>query len=70
VLGERPKEKVRHLMSAKAKKEKQKEMVMVRDFPEVNSKNSRTRVSFDQAYRLGKHRIEDLSCKDHSTSLR
>nr|GEV80970.1 hypothetical protein [Tanacetum cinerariifolium] len=33
VLGERPKEKERHLMSAK--KHKQEEVVLVRDFPEV-----------------------------------
>ncbi|GJX60824.1 hypothetical protein Tco_0292214 [Tanacetum coccineum] len=35
VLGERPEEKARHLMSAKAKEQKQEEMVMVRDFPKV-----------------------------------
>ncbi|GKE14176.1 reverse transcriptase domain-containing protein [Tanacetum coccineum] len=35
VLGEKPKEKVRHLMSAKAKEKKQEEIVVVRDFPEV-----------------------------------
>ncbi|GJS73435.1 putative reverse transcriptase domain-containing protein [Tanacetum coccineum] len=35
VLGERPKEKARHLMSVKAKEQKQEEMVVVRDFPEV-----------------------------------
>ncbi|GKA47485.1 putative nucleotidyltransferase, ribonuclease H, partial [Tanacetum coccineum] len=35
VLGERPEEKARHLMSAKAKEQKQEEMVVVRDFPEV-----------------------------------
>nr|GEV83195.1 putative reverse transcriptase domain-containing protein [Tanacetum cinerariifolium] len=35
VLGEEPKEKVRHLMSAKAKEQKQEEIVMVRNFPEV-----------------------------------
>nr|GEX47776.1 putative reverse transcriptase domain-containing protein [Tanacetum cinerariifolium] len=34
-IGERPKEKIRHLMSAKAKEQKQEEIVMVRDFPEV-----------------------------------
>ncbi|GJT72903.1 putative reverse transcriptase domain-containing protein [Tanacetum coccineum] len=33
VLGERPEEKARHLMSVKAKEQKQEEMVMVRDFP-------------------------------------
>ncbi|GKB88663.1 putative reverse transcriptase domain-containing protein, partial [Tanacetum coccineum] len=35
VLGERSKEKARHLMSAKAKEQKQEEMVVVRDFPKV-----------------------------------
>nr|GFA01643.1 hypothetical protein [Tanacetum cinerariifolium] len=36
VIGERPKEKVMHLMSAKANEQKQ-EIVMVRNFPEVFS---------------------------------
>ncbi|GKC63461.1 putative reverse transcriptase domain-containing protein, partial [Tanacetum coccineum] len=35
VLGERPEEKVRHLMNAKAKENKQEEIVVVRDFPKV-----------------------------------
>ncbi|GJV64666.1 putative reverse transcriptase domain-containing protein [Tanacetum coccineum] len=35
VIGERPDEKVRHLVSAKAKKQKREELVIVRDFPEV-----------------------------------
>ncbi|GJW92127.1 hypothetical protein Tco_0169680 [Tanacetum coccineum] len=35
VLGEKLEEKVRHLMSAKAKEQKQEEMVVVRDFPKV-----------------------------------
>ncbi|GJW91078.1 putative reverse transcriptase domain-containing protein [Tanacetum coccineum] len=35
VIGERPEEKMRHLMSAKAKEQKQEEIVVVRDFPEV-----------------------------------
>ncbi|GKD34604.1 hypothetical protein Tco_1250113 [Tanacetum coccineum] len=35
VLGERPEEKARHLMSTKAKEQKQEEMVLVSDFPEV-----------------------------------
>ncbi|GJT23516.1 putative reverse transcriptase domain-containing protein [Tanacetum coccineum] len=35
VVGERPKEKVRLLMSAKASDKKQEEIVVVRDFPEV-----------------------------------
>nr|GEU52724.1 hypothetical protein [Tanacetum cinerariifolium] len=37
VIGERPKEKMIHLMSPKAKEQKQKEIVVVRDFPEVFS---------------------------------
>ncbi|GKA17683.1 putative reverse transcriptase domain-containing protein [Tanacetum coccineum] len=37
VLGERPEEKVRLLMSAKASDKKQEEIVVVRDFPEVFS---------------------------------
>ncbi|GKA83166.1 putative reverse transcriptase domain-containing protein, partial [Tanacetum coccineum] len=35
VIGERPEEKIRHLMSAKDKEQKQEEIVVVRDFPEV-----------------------------------
>ncbi|GJX50124.1 putative reverse transcriptase domain-containing protein [Tanacetum coccineum] len=35
VLGEKPKEKVRQLMSAKVKEKKQEEIIVVRDFPEV-----------------------------------
>ncbi|GJS97652.1 putative reverse transcriptase domain-containing protein [Tanacetum coccineum] len=35
VLGEKPEEKMRQLMSAKAKEKKQEEIVVVRDFPEV-----------------------------------
>ncbi|GJZ41240.1 putative reverse transcriptase domain-containing protein [Tanacetum coccineum] len=35
VLGERPEEKVRLLMSAKTSEKKQEEVVIVRDFPEV-----------------------------------
>ncbi|GJV88604.1 putative reverse transcriptase domain-containing protein, partial [Tanacetum coccineum] len=34
VIGERPKEKMRHLRSAKTKEQKQEEIVVVRDFPE------------------------------------
>ncbi|GJZ95078.1 putative reverse transcriptase domain-containing protein [Tanacetum coccineum] len=67
VLGEKPKEKMRQLMSAKANEKKQEEIAVVRNFPEVfsddlsvlpldNSGNSRTRVSFDQAHRLREHR--------------
>ncbi|GJY75093.1 putative reverse transcriptase domain-containing protein [Tanacetum coccineum] len=35
ILGEKPKEKMRQLMSAKANEKKQEEIVVVRDFPEV-----------------------------------
>ncbi|GJT83529.1 putative reverse transcriptase domain-containing protein [Tanacetum coccineum] len=39
VLGEKPKEKMRQLMSAKDKEKKQEEIVVVRDFPEVFTDN-------------------------------
>ncbi|GKG15330.1 hypothetical protein Tco_0354930, partial [Tanacetum coccineum] len=35
VLGERPEEKARFFMGAKAGDEKQEEIVVVRDFPEI-----------------------------------
>ncbi|GJS72104.1 putative reverse transcriptase domain-containing protein [Tanacetum coccineum] len=35
VLGEKPKEKMRRLMSARTKEKKQEEIVIVRDFPEI-----------------------------------
>ncbi|GKA04835.1 putative reverse transcriptase domain-containing protein [Tanacetum coccineum] len=35
VLGEKPKEKMRQLKSAKAKEKEQEEIVVVRDFPKV-----------------------------------
>ncbi|GJS65923.1 putative reverse transcriptase domain-containing protein [Tanacetum coccineum] len=37
VIGERPEEKMRHLVSAKAKEQKQEQLVVVRDFLEVFS---------------------------------
>nr|GEW87251.1 hypothetical protein [Tanacetum cinerariifolium] len=37
VIGERPEEKMKHLMSAKAKEQKQKKIVVVRDFLDVFS---------------------------------
>nr|GEU60461.1 hypothetical protein [Tanacetum cinerariifolium] len=43
VFGERPEEKARLLMSAKASDKKQKEIVVVRDFLEDNSRNSKTK---------------------------
>nr|GEU74522.1 hypothetical protein [Tanacetum cinerariifolium] len=39
VLGERPEEKMRQLMSAKTKEKEQKEIVVVRDFPETREEN-------------------------------
>ncbi|GJZ11187.1 hypothetical protein Tco_0545946 [Tanacetum coccineum] len=114
VLGEKPEEKMRQLMSTKAKEKKQEDIVVVRDFPEVflddlsgllpvreikfrielvpgamsvaksplivwhllnwrscrdNSRDSRTKVSFHQARRLGEHqyfslrkRMDPLGC--------
>ncbi|GJV08981.1 putative reverse transcriptase domain-containing protein, partial [Tanacetum coccineum] len=35
VIGERPKEKIRHLRSAKTKEQKQEEIVVVRDYPKI-----------------------------------
>ncbi|GKE27108.1 putative reverse transcriptase domain-containing protein, partial [Tanacetum coccineum] len=63
VLGEKPEENVRQLMSAGTKEHKKEEIVVVRDFLESpyrlapsELENFRTKVSFDQAYRLGEHR--------------
>nr|GEX26991.1 putative reverse transcriptase domain-containing protein [Tanacetum cinerariifolium] len=53
VLGERSKEKVRPLMSAKASDKKKREIVVVRVISEGNSRNSKIKVSFDQAHCLG-----------------
>nr|GEZ02411.1 putative reverse transcriptase domain-containing protein [Tanacetum cinerariifolium] len=55
VLGKRLEEKARLLLSTKASDKKQRVIVVVRDFPKDNSRNSKTRVSFDQAHRLGEH---------------
>nr|GEY11108.1 hypothetical protein [Tanacetum cinerariifolium] len=69
VLEEIPKEKARLLMSTKASDKKQGEIVVVRDFPKHllnwrsyrdNSRNSKTKVSFDQVRRLRERRIDDL----------
>nr|GEY43838.1 hypothetical protein [Tanacetum cinerariifolium] len=58
VLRERPEEKARLFMSVKARK--QEEIVVGKKFPKrsyvSNSRNSRIKVSFDQAHRLGEHR--------------
>nr|GEV14706.1 putative reverse transcriptase domain-containing protein [Tanacetum cinerariifolium] len=50
VLGERPEEKVRHLMCAKAKEQKLKDMVIVRDFPESMQEALGTRLDMSTAY--------------------
>nr|GEV19415.1 hypothetical protein [Tanacetum cinerariifolium] len=55
VLGEKPKEEIRQLMSAEANEKKQEEIVVVKDFPEDNSRNSKTKVSFYQAHRIREH---------------
>nr|GEX92983.1 putative reverse transcriptase domain-containing protein [Tanacetum cinerariifolium] len=69
VLEERPEEKARLLMSAKASNKNLEEIVVVRDFLEhilnkkscrVNSRNSKTKVSFDQVRHLGECWIDDL----------
>nr|GEU58973.1 putative ribonuclease H-like domain-containing protein [Tanacetum cinerariifolium] len=60
VLGERPEERVRFFMSAKAGDKKQEEIVVVRVFPEDNSRNSKAKVSFDQVRQLRKRWIDDL----------
>nr|GEX22044.1 hypothetical protein [Tanacetum cinerariifolium] len=60
VLGEKLEEKMRQLKSTKAKEKEQKEIEVVRDFLEDNSRNSKTNVSFDQAHLLGEHQIDDL----------
>nr|GEU53257.1 putative reverse transcriptase domain-containing protein [Tanacetum cinerariifolium] len=72
VLREKHEEKMRKFMSVKAKEKEQEEIVVVRDFPEVflenlsglpsyrdNSRNSRTKVSFDQALHLEEHRTQE-----------
>nr|GEX70097.1 putative reverse transcriptase domain-containing protein [Tanacetum cinerariifolium] len=69
VVGERPEEKARLLMSVKTSDKYQDEIVVARDFPEHlmnwrscrdNSKNSKTKVSFDQVRRLGERRYCSL----------
>nr|GFA51456.1 putative reverse transcriptase domain-containing protein [Tanacetum cinerariifolium] len=57
VLGERPKEIVRSLMSAKASDKKS---------CRENSRNSKTRVSFDQAHHLGEAPVLFVKKKDGS----
>ncbi|GJX99808.1 putative reverse transcriptase domain-containing protein [Tanacetum coccineum] len=63
VLGEKPEANVRQLRVLGTMEHKKEEIVVVRDFLESpyrlapsELENFRTKVSFDQAYRLGEHR--------------
>nr|GEX35411.1 hypothetical protein [Tanacetum cinerariifolium] len=56
VLGEKLEEKMKQLKSDKAKEKEQVEIVVVRDFPKDNSRNSKTKVSFDQVHCPGERR--------------
>ncbi|GJR43443.1 putative reverse transcriptase domain-containing protein [Tanacetum coccineum] len=58
VLGERPEEKARFLMGAKADDKKQEEIVMVRDFPELIPGETSVAKS---PYRLVPFELEELS---------
>ncbi|GJR44839.1 putative reverse transcriptase domain-containing protein [Tanacetum coccineum] len=58
VLGERPEEKARLLMSAKANERKQEEIVVVRDFPELIPRATPVAKS---PYRLAPSELEELS---------
>nr|GEV13951.1 hypothetical protein [Tanacetum cinerariifolium] len=60
VVGERPEKKARLLMSVKTSDKYQEEIVVVRDFPKDNSRNSKTKVSFNQVRRLRERWIDDL----------
>ncbi|GKD93324.1 reverse transcriptase domain-containing protein, partial [Tanacetum coccineum] len=52
VIGERLKEKMRHLMSAKAKEQKQEEIVVVRDFPEDKDGSFRMCIDYRELNKL------------------
>ncbi|GJS97130.1 putative reverse transcriptase domain-containing protein [Tanacetum coccineum] len=58
VVGERPKEKARLLMSAKASDKKQEEIVVVRDFPKLIPRATPVAKS---PYRLAPFEMEELS---------
>nr|GEX54989.1 putative reverse transcriptase domain-containing protein [Tanacetum cinerariifolium] len=80
VVGERLEERARLLMSVRTSDKYQEEIVVVRDFLKVfsddlsglppirscrdNSRNSKTKVSFDQVRRLGERRYCSLRIKD------
>ncbi|GJR51843.1 putative reverse transcriptase domain-containing protein [Tanacetum coccineum] len=59
VLGERPKEKARFFIGAKAGDKKQEEIVVIPPIGSCwdNSRKSKTKVSFDQVRRLGERRV-------------
>ncbi|GKE84258.1 putative reverse transcriptase domain-containing protein [Tanacetum coccineum] len=59
VVGERPDEKARLLMSVKASDKKQEEVVMVRDFPEIELIPGETPIA-RSPYRLAPSEMEDL----------
>ncbi|GJV60294.1 putative reverse transcriptase domain-containing protein [Tanacetum coccineum] len=52
VIGERPEEKMRHVMSAKAKEQKQKEIVVVRDFPQKKDGSFRMCIDYRELKKL------------------
>ncbi|GKA60835.1 putative reverse transcriptase domain-containing protein [Tanacetum coccineum] len=52
VLGERPEEKMRHLVSANAKEQKQEELVVVRDFPEKKDESFRMCIDYRELNKL------------------
>ncbi|GJZ72506.1 putative reverse transcriptase domain-containing protein, partial [Tanacetum coccineum] len=56
VLMKETERKDKAVKSAKAKEKEQEEIVVVRDFLEDNSRNSKTKVLFDPAHRLGERR--------------
>ncbi|GJT27874.1 putative reverse transcriptase domain-containing protein [Tanacetum coccineum] len=58
VIRERPEEKIRHVISAKAKEQKQEEIIVVRDFPELVPGAIPVAKS---PYRLAPSKMEELS---------
>nr|GEV21258.1 putative reverse transcriptase domain-containing protein [Tanacetum cinerariifolium] len=73
VLGEKLKEKVKQLMSVKAKEKKQEEVIVVKEFPKVNSGNSKTKFHLTKLIALGSidpSKIEAVkNWKAHRTSF-
>nr|GEV10854.1 reverse transcriptase domain-containing protein [Tanacetum cinerariifolium] len=47
VSGEKPEEKIRQLMNAKAKERKQEEIIVVKDFPKANASTFNRSIEFD-----------------------